>query len=106
VHRIEVRLKSHLPDARGKGLVKDIRDLGIHTVSSVRVTDVYWLDADLEPEDLELVCQLLADPVTQDYRTVKTISTEEEVTARHHVVEVTYNPGVVDPVRDCHESGP
>ena len=29
MHRIEVRLKSHLPDARGLGLVKDIQDLGI-----------------------------------------------------------------------------
>ena len=43
MHRVEVRLKSHLPDARGAGLVKDIRDLGIETVSNVRVVDIYWL---------------------------------------------------------------
>ena len=100
MHRIEVRLKSHLPDARGTGLVRDIRDLGIQTVSKVRVIDVYWIDTDLEPDNLELICKLLADSVTQDYHTVQAISTEEEIAAQHHVVEDTYNPGVVDPVEE------
>jgi len=44
IHRIEVRLKSSFPDARGLGLVKDITDLGITVVSSASVTDVYYLD--------------------------------------------------------------
>jgi len=101
VHRIEVRLKNHLPDVRGAGLVKDIRDLGIQTVSNVHVTDIYWLDADLKPADLELICQnLLADAVTQDYLIVSEVTTEETVTFQHHVIEVTYNPGVVDPVEE------
>jgi len=69
MHRVEVRLKSHLPDARGLGLVRDIHDLGIKTVSNVRVVDIYWLDADLPPDSLDLVCRsLLADPVTQEYQ--------------------------------------
>ncbi len=69
MHRIEVRLKSHLSDARGQGLVKDVHDLGITTVSKVRVVDIYWLDADLTPDELDLICQgLLADPVTQEYQ--------------------------------------
>ena len=59
MHRVEVRLKSHLPDARGLGLVKDISDLGITTVSDVRVVDIYWLDADLAPAKLEMVCRIL-----------------------------------------------
>ena len=69
MHRIEVRLKSHLPDARGLGLVRDIHDLGITTVSQARVVDIYWLDADLTTEELDIICrQLLADPVTQEDR--------------------------------------
>ena len=69
MHRVEVCLKPHLPDARGLGLVRDIYDLGITTVSSVRVVDIYWLDADLPPDKLDLICRcLLADPVTQDYQ--------------------------------------
>ena len=68
MHRVEVRLKSHLPDARGIGLTRDIHDLGITTVSNIRVVDIYWLDVDLTPDVLDLVCrQLLADPVTQEY---------------------------------------
>lgn len=69
MHRVEVRLKSDQPDARGLGLVKDIHDLGITAVSDVRVEDIYWLDADLLPDELDLICRrLLADPVTQEYQ--------------------------------------
>ena len=69
MHRVEVNLKGHLPDARGAGLVKDILDLGITTVSDIRVVDVYWLDADLSPDTLDLICRsLMTDPVTQEYR--------------------------------------
>ena len=55
MHRIEVRLKSHLPDPAGRGLVKDIQDLGINSVTDARVVDVYWLDANLAPEKVELI---------------------------------------------------
>ncbi len=120
MHRIEVRLKSHLPDARGLGLVRDIRDLGITAVSNVRVVDIYWLDADLPPDKLGLICRhLLADPITQEYEnftlpaetgtSLKGQSTTQDVPlslhtgesrASLHVVEVAYNAGVTDPVED------
>jgi len=99
MHRVEVRLKSHLPDARGAGLVKDIRDLGIETVSDVRVIDIYWLDAELPSDKLDLICRaLLADPVIQDYVCDSSISTDADSSSNRRVVEVTYNPGVMDPV--------
>ena len=101
MHRVEVRLKSHLPDARGAGLVKDIRDLGIETVSDVRVVDIYWLDAELSPDRLDLICRsLLADPVIQDYQSDSTISADTDSASNRRVVEVTYNPGVMDPVEE------
>ncbi len=102
MHRVEVCLKPHLPDARGLTLVRDIHDLGITTVSSVRVVDIYWLDADLPPDKLDLICRcLLADPVTQDYQFL-TPSThiKGEVNKQSHTIEVTYNAGVTDPVED------
>ncbi len=99
MHRVEVRLKSHLPDARGLGLVRDINDLGITTVSKVCVVDVYWLDADLSPDKLDLICRcLLADLVTQEYRYEPWLSAE--VGANLHTVEVAYNAGVTDPVEE------
>ncbi|MBI4283209.1 MAG: phosphoribosylformylglycinamidine synthase subunit PurS, partial [Chloroflexi bacterium] len=69
MYRVEVSLKSRLPDARGSGLVRDIHDLGITTVSGVRVVDIYWLDADLTSDELDLLCRsLVADPITQEYQ--------------------------------------
>jgi phosphoribosylformylglycinamidine synthase II len=104
MHRVEVCLKSHLPDARGIGLVKDIQDLGITSVSNVRVVDIYWLDADVTPDELGSICrQLLADPITQDYQFFTTptdTSGEKEGEAGSHIIEVAYNPGVTDPVED------
>jgi len=101
VHRIEVSLKSHLPDARGQGLVKDIQDLGITRVEDARVTDIYWLNADLTPEELKVVCQqVLTDPVTQDYIIASPqMGAGKKAESRMvHTVEVAYNPGVTDPV--------
>ncbi len=102
MHRVEVCLKSHLPDARGLGLVKDIHDLDITTVSSVRVVDIYWLDADLPPDRLDLVSRsLLADPVTQEYQSFTPAPYQEgEVNQQTHTVEVAYNAGVTDPVEE------
>ncbi|MFH1925782.1 MAG: phosphoribosylformylglycinamidine synthase subunit PurL, partial [Chloroflexota bacterium] len=101
MHRIEVRLKSHLPDARGQGLVKDIHDLGISTVSGVRVVDIYWFDAELSPATLDLLGRsLLSDPVTQVYNHRQGSSVEQIDESRYHAVEVAYNAGVTDPVED------
>ncbi len=101
MHRVEIYLKSHLSDARGLSLVRDIYDLGITTVSNVRVVDIYWLDADLTPEELDLIChRLLADPVTQDYRCEPSPSDDSRIGNDYHTVEVTYNAGVTDPVED------
>jgi len=107
VHRVEVSLKSHLADARGLGLVKDIHDLGITAILKVRVSDIYWLDAELTGDELDLVCRrLLADPITQEYQ-CSTITDTEPVTPaatrkkqQTCSIEVAYNPGVSDPVEE------
>ncbi len=99
MHRIEIRLKNHFPDSCGLGLVKDIADLGIKSVSSAIVTDIYYLDADLTSTQLDLICrELLADPVTQEYR-FDSVS-DEAMQAVIHIVEVAYKAGVVDPVEE------
>ncbi len=111
MYRIEVSLKSHLSDAGGFGLVKDIHDLGVKTVSGVHVVDIYWLDADLTSDRLDTVCRsLLADPVTQEYQLItspadireswKGRSSSDKVNKQFHTIEVAYNAGVADPVED------
>ena len=99
MHRIEISLKKHVPDARGLGLVEDIADLGIKSVSAALVRDVYYLDAKLTPRQLDLIGrELLADPVTQEY-SIDAVSTEAKK-AGVHVIEVAYKAGVVDPVEE------
>ncbi len=101
MHRVEVRLKPHLPEPRGISLVRDIHDLGITSVADARVVDIYWLDADLTPDELALICRgLLADPVTQEYQYEQGFSTESKVGTNYHTIEVAYNAGVTDPVED------
>jgi len=101
MHRLEIYIKSHLPDARGLGLVKDIHDLGITGISSARVVDIYWLDASLSPGELDLIChELLADAVTQEYRYESTSSIGSQTGTGLHTVEVAYNAGVTDPVEE------
>ena len=96
-HRIEVGFKEGLGDPREAGIASGIRDLGIRTIESVRVADIYWLDASVSAEDLEAVClRLLSDPVAQSYRYDggHLCDTEGCLCA----LEVTYNSGVSDPL--------
>ena len=98
---MEVRLKSHLPDTRGLGLVRDIYDLGITTVSDVRVVDIYLLDADFGADELDLICRhLLADPVTEECQWQSTFQDEDRPGTGYFAVEVAYNAGVTDPIED------
>ena len=99
MYRVEVYLKNHLPDARGQGLVRDIHDLGITMVFDVRVQDIYWLDATLKPNELDMLCQqLLADPITQKYHCGTETHSKNEGSL--YSVEVAYNVGVTDPTED------
>ena len=100
MHKIEVRLKPHLPDPAGKSLVKDIQDLGINSVTDVRIVDIYWLEANLSPEKLEqIAADLLSDKVTQDYWFGQNEPVNDE-NQGCHTIEVAYNAGVTDPVKD------
>jgi phosphoribosylformylglycinamidine (FGAM) synthase-like enzyme/phosphoribosylformylglycinamidine (FGAM) synthase PurS component len=98
--RIEVSVRAGFPDPRGNSLEMDIRDIGIMTVIRVRVSDVYFLEGDLDEAEVRKIGQeLLADPLVEDF-------SWGEVPIPHiegsdaHVVEVAYNPGVTDPVEE------
>ena len=97
MYRIEISLKSDQPDARGVGLVKDIHDLGISTVTDIRVVDIYWFDGNQATGALESIGRnLLADPVTQQYSIFPGEAVSTSTDKRQ--VEVAYNAGVTDPV--------
>ena len=96
-------MKSTLPDPRGEALRADIRDLGITTVSRVRVSNIYMLEGGLSQQELDTICrELLADPVVEAYL-VGDASLIAPTDA--HAVEVAYNPGVMDPVEESVKKG-
>ena len=96
--RIEVKEKQGFYDAAGEAVRKDIADLGFRgRVREVRTSQVYLLEGNLRETEVRRICEeLLIDPVSQEY-TYKDNAPDEEKFA---VVEVAYNPGVMDPVED------
>lgn len=100
LYKIEVKDKPGIFDAVGEGIKKDILDLGIKSVSGVRFIQVYSIEGGLLENDAKRICEeLLVDKVSQDYsvnaQAAKHLSDENEF-----VVEVAYNPQVIDPVFD------
>jgi phosphoribosylformylglycinamidine synthase len=91
-------VKVGFPDPEGDKLEKDIRDVGITAVKQARVSDVYLLEGELgEAEVAKIGQELVADPIVEDF------SWGEGPLSRieggdTHVIEVAYNPGVMDPV--------
>jgi phosphoribosylformylglycinamidine synthase PurS subunit len=99
--RIEISAKASFPDPRGEALQKDIRDLGITTVKEVRSSDIYLLEGDLDEADINKICQeLLADPVIHEYS-----YSEAPPPQGSHLIEVAYNPGVIDPMEESVRKG-
>jgi len=98
--RIEVSVKASFPDPEGDRLEMDIRDIGITTVKQARVSDVYLLEGELDEAELQKIGQeLLADPVVEDFSwSAGPLSSIEGGDAQ--VIEVSYNPGVTDPVEE------
>lgn len=93
-YRIEVGLKSYLKDSRGEK-VRDriIKDLDI-SVDSVRVIDVYTIDASLTAKQVEMVAdECFTDPVVQ-WNSVNQPPKDDF----DWVVEVGFKPGVTDNV--------
>src|SRR5438552_69777 len=100
IWRIEVKDKEGVFDAPGESIQKDIYDLGISSISKVSVTSVYSIEGQLQDKDIEKIAEeLLIDKVIQEYsynkadQSLPSLQTEDL-----KVVEIAYNPGVMDPV--------
>jgi phosphoribosylformylglycinamidine synthase len=101
VYRIEVSVKEGFADPRSEGLQKDILDLGIKTVERVRVSNIYLLEGKLNEKELLAICrELLTDPIVEEY-----LYEARPAPDGVHLVEVAYNPGVMDPVEDSVKKG-
>ncbi len=96
-YRVEVALRSDLPDPVGREAQGDILDLGITGVTDVRFVRVFVMVADFSEDQLERVALgLLSDPVTDEVRIEGRGAAFGSDGA--HIVEVIRKPGVMDPV--------
>lgn len=100
IYKIEIKDKPGVFDAVGQGIKKDILDLGIKTVSEAGFIQVYTLEASCSLADIEEICrQLLSDKISQDYF-INQPCQPQEGSDNQFLIEVAYNPAVMDPVEE------
>jgi phosphoribosylformylglycinamidine synthase II len=106
--RIEVRDKKGIYDAVAEGLKRDIKDLGIKGVRGVEYIRVYTVRGKFSEKDLKLLASgILTDNISQEYSYDRPFGARG---SEAKVVEIAYNPGVMDPVEEsvvkaCHDAG-
>lgn len=101
IWRIEIKHKKGVFDSLAESVRKSIEDLGLKNVSRVDITRIYNIEGSLTENQVEKICRdLLADPITQEF----SYSTGKPLAGRNsngkHTIEITHNPGVMDPVEE------
>jgi phosphoribosylformylglycinamidine synthase len=97
--RIEVRDKKGIYDAVAEGLKKDIKDLGIKDVRGVEYIQVYTIRGNFFRKELCRIAEdVLTDKVSQECSYDGPFRVKRS--KRCHVIEIAYNPGVMDPVEE------
>ncbi|MCX7669587.1 MAG: phosphoribosylformylglycinamidine synthase subunit PurS, partial [Anaerolineae bacterium] len=119
-YRIEVLTRPDLLDARGESLCRQAAGLGIVGIETMRVSDLYFLEGDLDDATVGRLCEaLLYDPVVEqavvrpidenEMRREDAAGAEHLHSALHsphgcgepaHVIEVALLPGVTDSVAE------
>ncbi len=104
--RVEIKDKENIFDALGEGVYKDILDLGINRVQKVKVSCVYTLDGDLTEENIRRIAgELLTNTITQDHTYADRYLPPARASEDLHIIEIAYNPGVMDPVEESAMKG-
>ncbi len=100
IYRIEIKDKPGIFDAVGSAIEKDILDLGIKAAREVRFVQVYTIEGNLSGIQIKKICEeLLVDKIYQDY-SISELERSNSRTNEESVIEIAYNPGVMDPVED------
>ena len=95
IWRVEVRHKEGVFDPIGQSIARDITELGFD-VAQVRVVSVFLLEGDISREEIKRIGdELLVDSIVEQYSFDLKLPLQ---TSNHHVIEIAYNPGVMDPV--------
>ncbi|MFH1677042.1 MAG: phosphoribosylformylglycinamidine synthase subunit PurS, partial [bacterium] len=92
---IETTLREGFPDPVADGILASAREEGFTDVKRVRRATVYRFKGNLASGTPEKIARnLLADPITETF----SIDTSIFENMKGSVVEVAFNPGVMDPV--------
>ena len=92
-HRLEIGLRPGLRDPRGEAIERTVREFLRIPVARVRTRDVFRIDTELAPREIEAVLRELADPVAQ-LAALDRLETD----AFDVAISVAFKPGVTDPV--------
>ncbi|MGC8609262.1 MAG: phosphoribosylformylglycinamidine synthase subunit PurS [Thermoplasmata archaeon] len=65
--RIEISYKKGVEDPEALAIQRNIKILGYETIRDVRISKVYYFDAENEDEIEEITKKILANPVINDY---------------------------------------
>ncbi|MDZ7337968.1 MAG: phosphoribosylformylglycinamidine synthase subunit PurL [candidate division KSB1 bacterium] len=99
ITRIEIGLKADFLDTGAAAVTSGLRDLGMTAVACQHSLQVFYLKGELSASEKERIAQeLLADGVTQVYAIDGKVL--PPASAEDWDVEITYNPGVMDPVEE------
>jgi len=98
--RVEINNREGVFDSLAADYLRAIKEIGIDSVKSVRLTRVYYIEGDLGENDLQRIAQeLLSDPIVQSHAVYPANSFKVKERGPNHChVEIAYNPGVMDPV--------
>lgn len=106
VYRVEVAGKLVFPDASGAAVANQFQLLGLQAPTEIRVCPIYEITGKLTPRELEQAAkELLADPITQEYRIGDGAISPAFVVAPHWRVEVWLKASVSDPAESSVRKG-
>ncbi|MDP8266606.1 MAG: phosphoribosylformylglycinamidine synthase subunit PurL [Candidatus Aceula meridiana] len=101
IWRVEIKDKESVFDAAGESILKDIEDLGIRSVENVNVEQIFLINSQASAAQIQKICkQLLVDPIVQDYTCSQKAAPTRVKSKNIKVIEIAYNPGVMDPVEE------
>jgi phosphoribosylformylglycinamidine synthase len=100
IWRIELTRTAQANDPHAQGILHELRDFGIESVTSVRHSRIFLITSNAPKNQIDtVVSELLVDPVVEQARV--------ELNAPAHqnsdTVEVHFQPGVMDPVAQSTE---
>jgi phosphoribosylformylglycinamidine synthase len=104
ITRIELVLKPGFLDTAAAAVTTGLHDLGMVDVHCQHAVQIYYLQGELGAQEKERIAkELLVDAVTQVYRIDAQVLPPPGPNTWD--VEITYNPGVMDPVEESTMKG-